>query len=254
MRVAVDRVHGGRWISLIGPNGKEWLWRRSAPERDAVRPGGTFVDAGGLEECYPTIGGVPDHGEVWSRPWQADGEGLRVRGADFDLHRTISIDGDRLVSTYGLVAPAGRRFVWAAHALLDLSTAARVEVPAGQPMTVDLPDRSEAAAWPWFGGTDISALGPADGTVMGIRLPNLTTATVVDGENRLTFTLEVDGQPAGIMLWRNLGGWPESGPYRSTGVEPMIGHRANLANASSDEAGMVPPSGELTWRLRLRAT
>ncbi|MGH3899335.1 MAG: hypothetical protein ACRDTA_14055 [Pseudonocardiaceae bacterium] len=253
VRVEVDSVHGGRWTSLVGPDGKEWLWRRDAPEREAVRPGDAFIDAGGLEECYPTIGGVPDHGQVWSRPWHPDGDGLHVRGEDFDLSRTITIDGDRLTSTYRLLAPAGQRFVWAAHALLELSTAARVELPTGHPMTVDLPDRSEAAAWPWLGETDVRVFGPSDGTVMGIRLPNLTTATVVDGDSWLTFTLEVDDQPAGIMLWRNLGGWPGAAPYRSTGVEPMIGRRANLANAGADEAGVVPPSSEVTWTLRIHA-
>jgi hypothetical protein len=254
VRVEVDSVHGGRWVSLTGPDGKEWLWRRDAPEREAVRPGDPFVDAGGLEECYPTIGGQPDHGAVWSRPWQVDDAGLRVHGDDFDLHRTIRVEGDEVVGTYRLLAPPGQRFVWAAHALLALSTAARVELPAGHPMTVDLPDRSETAAWPLLDGADLSVFGPADGTVMGIRLPDLSAATVVDGDSRLTLALEVDGQPVGVMLWRNLGGWPEAAPYRSTGVEPMIGHRATLANAGPREAGVVPTSGEVSWTLRIAAS
>jgi len=254
MRVEVDSLHGGRWTSLVGPDGREWLWRRDAPEREAVRPGDAFIDAGGLEECYPTIGGTPDHGQVWSQPWQPHAGGLRVCGDDFDLRRTITVDGDQATGVYRLLARAGQRFVWAAHALLDLSTAARIELPTGHPMTVDLPDRSETALWPWLGETDISLFGDCDGTVMGVRLPGLTTAAVVDGDRRLTFTLEVDSQPAGFMLWRNLGGWPDTDPYRSTGAEPMIGHRATLANAGPSEAGIVPASGEVEWVLRIHAT
>ena len=34
----------------------------------AVYPLPEFVDAGGLEECLPTVRGRPDHGDIWSRP------------------------------------------------------------------------------------------------------------------------------------------------------------------------------------------
>src|SRR4051812_19226613 len=99
-----DPAHGGRWTSLSAA-GREWLWHRPAvnaagpasaparsasaavgpasapagpaptsasepgPARSSVRPGAAFVDAGGVEECIPTIRGVPDHGDAWSRPW-----------------------------------------------------------------------------------------------------------------------------------------------------------------------------------------
>ncbi|MEK8108353.1 hypothetical protein NKG94_31885 [Micromonospora sp. M12] len=69
LRVAYDATHGGRWTSLHG-GGREWLWRGPEPGRHRVRPGDAFVDAGGLEECLPTVRGRPDHGEVWSRPWR----------------------------------------------------------------------------------------------------------------------------------------------------------------------------------------
>ncbi|GAA3216490.1 hypothetical protein ACFO1B_15320 [Dactylosporangium siamense] len=253
--VEVDAVHGGRWTSLRGSDGKQWLWRRDAPGRDTVGPGDPFVDVGGIEECYPTISGTPDHGHVWSRPWLPDGDALRVRGDDFDLTRRIEVDGDEIVAGYRLLAPPGQRFIWAAHALLELSTAARVVLAPGTPMIVDLPDdTSVPTAWPALGDTDVSRFGPVDGTVMGVRLPGLTEAAVEDGDSRLTFTVEVEGQPTGFMLWRNLGGWPEPSPYRSTGVEPMIGQRATLANAGPDEAATVPPSGEVTWTLRIRTT
>ncbi|MGH3435092.1 MAG: hypothetical protein ACRDRN_01345 [Sciscionella sp.] len=49
---------------------REWLWRREEPRRDAVRPGDAFVDAGGIEECLPTVRGEPDHGDAWSRRWR----------------------------------------------------------------------------------------------------------------------------------------------------------------------------------------
>ncbi|MCQ8193297.1 hypothetical protein [Streptomyces rugosispiralis] len=54
LEIVTDPAHGGRWTSLRA-DGHEWLWRRPAPERERVSPGDAFVDAGGLEECVPTV-------------------------------------------------------------------------------------------------------------------------------------------------------------------------------------------------------
>ena len=75
--VAVPAI-GMKLTNLRRLNGREWLWRSGIPGREAVRPGAAFVDAGGLEECLPTIAGDPDHGDVWSRPWTADGDALAL--------------------------------------------------------------------------------------------------------------------------------------------------------------------------------
>ncbi|GIH26290.1 hypothetical protein Aph01nite_46000 [Acrocarpospora phusangensis] len=250
----VDAEHGGRWTSLRGPDGKEWLWRRDAPERDRVRPGDAFVDAGGLEECFPTVSGEPDHGDVWSRRWEPDGDGLAVEGADYRLRRAIVVDDTGITASYELRAEPGRRFIWAAHALLDLSGQARLLLPEGHPMDVSTDDADFTAGWPDADGVDVSALGPDDGSVTFCMMAGLNEATVRDGDSTLTMRLEVEGQPTAIALWRNLGGWPEAGPYRSIGVEPMIGARAGLIRAEPGRAGVVPPDGEVRWTLRMTAS
>jgi hypothetical protein len=76
--------------------------------------------------------------------------------------------------------------------------------------------------------------------------------TVADGE-RLTFTLEAPGQPVSVALWRNLRGWPAAGPYRSIGVEPMLGRVFDRAEAGAGDAAIVPPSGVCEWRLTVSA-
>ncbi|MEV4380197.1 hypothetical protein [Streptosporangium sp. NPDC049644] len=249
----VDAEHGARWTSLRGPDGKEWLWRRDAPERDLVRPGDAFVDAGGLEECFPTVSGEPDHGDVWSRRWEPDGDGLTVRGEDYRLHRSILLD-DGVTASYLLRGEPGRRFIWAAHALLDLSDAARLLLPEGHPMDVSTDDADFTARWPDAGGVDMSEFGPSDGTVTFLMLAGLDSATVRDGASTLTMRLTAEGQPTAIAVWRNLGGWPEAGPYRSIGVEPMIGARAGLIRAEPGRAGVIPPDGEVRWTLRVTAS
>jgi hypothetical protein len=234
--VTVDLLHGGRWTSLrVG--GREWLWHRPGPARDAVRAGDPFVDAGGLEECLPTVRGVPDHGAVWSRPWRPPGV---VEADGFVLSRTIREDDGTVIADYRLTGEPGRRFVWAAHALLDLSIGARLDVPPGTGMAmVD----GECATPTEF--------GPDDGTAVGAIFIDCPSVTVVDGSDRLTFTLTAPGQPVSTALWRNLGGFPTSGPYRSIGVEPMLGRVFDLATAGPSDAAVVPETGVCEWRLEI---
>lgn len=128
--ITTDPAHGGRWTSLRA-HGREWLWHRAAPERETVRPGDAFVDAGGLEECIPTVRGTPDHGDAWSRPWTREGDTERVRCDDFTLARTLRGTADGAVADYTLTAEPGFRFVWAAHALLAVSADTTVRIRPG---------------------------------------------------------------------------------------------------------------------------
>lgn len=249
MSFAVDLVHGGRWTSLRTGE-REWLWHRPAAGRLTVRPGDAFVDAGGLEECLPTVRGTPDHGSVWSRPWRTlpDGSGF-VEGPDFTLRRHVAGAGGALVANYELTAAPGFRFLWAAHALLDVSPSARVEAPAGVATRVfGLSGRWVAGPWPAPLGTPLDTCGPDDGTATGAILTDCPQVTVRDGGS-LSFTLAAAGQPLSVALWRNLRGWPAHAPYRSVGVEPMLGRVFDLAEAGPDDAAVVPAPGVLRWRL-----
>jgi hypothetical protein len=239
----VDLAHGGRWTSLRAGD-REWLWSRPDPLRDTVRPGDSFVDAGGLEECIPTVRGKPDHGSAWSRPWRDLGGGSAVLVADdFELTRTIRHENDTVVADYRLAAVPGWSFVWAAHALLDLSTSARLHAPAGTVTRV-----SDPAPWP----LRLDRFGPDDGTAVGAILIDCPEVSVCDGPDELTFALSADSQPVSTALWRNLGGFPQPNPYRSIGVEPMLGRVFDLASAGPGDAAVVPASGVCEWRLIVR--
>jgi len=257
MPVRTDLEHGGRWTSLV-LGGREWLWHRPDPARNHVRPGDPFVDAGGLEECLPTIRGCPDHGAVWSRAWIAlDRETARVDLPGMSLERRLSNRADTVLARYRLRAAPGTRFVWAAHALLDLSEAARLSIGDHRSVRI-YPDAGSAyreSGWPPADGPPLDVLGPADGTAVGAVITGCSRARVIDGDQTLELTLEAPGQPVSTALWRNLGGFPAAEPYRSIGVEPMIGGVFDLAAAKADDdAGTVPASGEVSWVLRIEAT
>ncbi|SDO84374.1 hypothetical protein SAMN05216259_113111 [Actinacidiphila guanduensis] len=343
-RITADPARGGRWTSLHAA-GREWLWHREEPRRAGVVPGDAFADAGGLEECVPTVRGRPDHGDAWTRPWRQEGEWWVADCPCFRFARRIRHLPDRAEADYRLSAAPGHRFVWAAHALLDLSPAARLDLPdaaparlyadggnawtpftwpdappapaprpgstppfsgpgtqagspsgglladplLGRPGTLpgDAPSsgpagpsrapsgtlagRSDAQvggptgglfAGPLAGRTPpaggsgtvpFDRLGPDDGTALG-AIVRAAAVGVHDGGRILRFALEADaGQPVSVALWRNLGGFPEGAPYRSIGVEPMLGRVFDLAAAGPDEAARVPASGEVRWRLTVTA-
>ncbi|MFI6019008.1 hypothetical protein ACIBCP_15455 [Streptomyces sp. NPDC051287] len=263
MEVLTDPGHGGRWTSLRH-GGREWLWRREDTGRDSAAPGDAFVDAGGLEECVPTVRGTPDHGDAWPRAWTRDGNTERVRCERFTLARELSATADGVRADYVLTAEPGFRFLWAAHALLDLSEEAVVTLREAAPARLfpeaaglldrPWPDGARwlEGTWPAPLGLRMDRFGPDDGTAAGAVVA-ARRCCVHDGADRLAFTVEADGQPVSVALWRNLGGFPADRPYRSTGVEPMLGRVFDLADAGPDDAARVGATGEVRWRLTVTA-
>ncbi|NEA33914.1 hypothetical protein [Streptomyces sp. SID13031] len=280
--VVVDLDDGGRWTSLV-LGGREWLWAGPGLISGSREELSTYVDVGGLDECFPTVRGVPDHGGLWNQPWGSldeDEDWDAVQYGDAVLLRRFNggeppaeLDETGAIWVdYRLVAPAGYRFVWAAHALLDCSAGSKLDIPAGTESRLYLnstraaslataePHRAAkeprswvAGQWPAPGGVDLSVYGPTDGSAVGAVLIDCPTTSVVDGPLALDFSLSCPGQPVSTALWRNLGGFPAEAPYRSLGVEPMLGRVFGLAEAGPGDAAVVPESGELTWRLVVSA-
>lgn len=278
LEVRTDAGHGGRWTSLRG-GGREWLWHRDEPRRERVGAGDEFADAGGLEECIPTVRGVPDHGDAWSRSWTAadeTGHEYVVRCAEFELTRRIEVHEGAVVADYRIVAEPGYRFVWAGHALLDVSEQAALRL--GEDTRTRLfPEAAPCVPGPWPQGAPwiegdwpephglrLGELGPDDGTGIGAVAYRATppgtapaasaSALVLDGPDLLRMDLEAEGQPASVALWRNLAGFPQPAPYRSIGVEPMLGRVFDLADAREDgDCAVVPANGEAHWRMTITA-
>ncbi|MDX3002990.1 hypothetical protein PWY87_14985 [Kribbella solani] len=255
--VAADAGDGGRWTSLQLA-GREWLWAGPGLISGSRAGLATFIDAGGVDECFPTVRGTPDHGGLWNQPW----DGYVVYG-DAVLTRVFTFGADTVAVDYHLQAPPGYRFVWAAHALLDCMPGATISAPPATECRI----YPEAAPWlpwswpddaPWVTAAwptplDLNTYGPSDGSAAGAVLVNCPTVSVRDRAAELTMTLSCPGQPVSTALWRNLGGFPADAPYRSLGVEPMLGRVFDLATAGPSDAAVVPASGELTWRLTLTA-
>lgn len=277
LSVRTDLALGGRWTSIATPE-REWLWRNpriSDAERAAVAPGDAFVDAGGGEECFPTLNGPSDHGEVWSQPWSVDpgsaggnsagsagggaGGAARVRAGDRSLRRRLSVDDGVVRASYTIDGPPGASVLHAVHMLLDVGPGARLEVP-GRPdlLVVEWPERGRTvpSTWPDGDGVPLDVLGPDDGTA---RCAVVATdrVDVVDGADRLSLRWGVEQgytAPVSFVVWRNLGGWPKGAPYRSIGVEPLLGAESNLDRAAPDQVAHLDESGRLAWWLEVRSS
>lgn len=259
LHASVDLAHGGRWTSLSTAD-REWLWTNPDPaiaaDRAMVRAGAAdshepaFVDAGGGEECWPTVRGEPDHGAAWSRAWSGDPADATVAVPGVgSLRRRISGAGAIDVA-YEITGVPGTGFLHALHLLLDVGPTARLLLPGTPTVRVldsDGPDR----LWP----DGLDRLGPDDGTAVCALLPNTSRITVVDGRHALRLTWQSSDQPGhtSLLLWRNLRGWPAQNPYRSIGIEPMLGRTADRSAATAHELATIGPTGRTSWTLQLEA-
>lgn len=283
LRLQTDLEHGGRWTSLRtddgAGSGREWLWRnddaavaadRQVVDAERIAGGGEFVDAGGGEECFPQVRGVPDHGIAWVTPWSGEPARARVDTAYGTLNRQITHRQNSVRVDYDI--EARHDFVHAAHLLLELSTDARLDFPAATPMmtVLDWPVAGEQTSGTWpqlpaagkhraaehraaehragedLAGDDLSLLGEADGTARCAIVTGVCEVWVVDQEQALR--LRWDGSAAtAAMVWRNLEGFPADSPYRSIGIEPMMG-----TGAAMDEDGSLP-AGQYQWWIEIEA-
>ena len=252
LSVTIDERHGGRWTSLRTRR-REWLWTNPdvtmAATRGAAAPSDPFVDAGGVEECVPTVRGLPDHGDAWSREWSQDPAAVELPGVG-RLTRTINTSEEAVEVGYVLAGAPGTPFLHAVHALLDVGPDARVLVSDVSSMVVLDP---QPHVLPWPSGLD--RLGPDDGTAVCALLPGCREVVVVNGDHALSLTWTAPGHEewCSLLLWRNLRGWPADAPYRSIGIEPMIGRAADLSSADPDDAARIGPDGQCNWQLRVSA-
>lgn len=111
VELAVVPDLGAKIISLKNlRTGREWMWHPSGGLKlFRNRPGGDFSQSPlvGADECLPTIAPcsrqgreLPDHGEVWSVPWEVDfgaakngirKASVRLNISPFEFVRTLEL-------------------------------------------------------------------------------------------------------------------------------------------------------------------
>jgi hypothetical protein len=280
LKVEVWPQYGGKVASIVDKADRfELLFNYPAelPERsqyDLSYGKGWYA---GWDECFPAVApsqysghpyngiAVPDHGEVWGLPAMATPtrEGITTlwHGLRFGyrLSRNLHLEGASIVADYTVenLAPFDFHFVWAQHALMDLSQGVELELPAGgMRSSHDAEGRVQDRAFEWpvlEQGQDLSRPGglpggrgwkvfsrePVSGTAR-VRYPSRGRGV------RMAFSSEDVKAYWGV--WINTGGWAG---HRHFAVEPTTGRFDQLDRSIADgSAGCVGAAGECSWGVR----
>jgi len=303
LEVALLPEVGSKMISLrsstdTGTAGREWLWQ--TPRRPFRKPdyGGAFefYDISGFDDCFPGIGEgpyplppwegvtVPDHGELWTLPWDyaIEGDALRltVHGVRFPyrMEKRITLESGpapALRVEYRLenLSPFPLRYLWSAHPLLAAMPGMRVRLPEGVCVRVDwskdgrLGQLGVEHAWPVARTNDgretrldvlpLEDAGTAD-KLYSTRLPSTADTgwcSLHDPASGDQLTLRFDpARVPYIGVWLNMGGWPvgpEATPCYNVALEPCTGFPDRLDEAVlREEAATLAPRSVAEWWLQ----
>ncbi|WNR42848.1 aldose epimerase family protein [Paenibacillus roseipurpureus] len=151
LRVEIVPGRGGKLVSFISKSsGKEWAFQTEVPWKPLTY--GMMWDEGdrsGWDEMFPTILACPcpdhpwrgteypDHGEVWTLPWDFELHKDRLRmwvhgvKVPYQFAKTYTISGGTLYTTYEVHNPTPYPFsyLWCAHNLLAVSPGMQLLVP-----------------------------------------------------------------------------------------------------------------------------
>jgi hypothetical protein len=255
---------GAKIISLKNlRTGREWLWH--PPEglklfNNQVRDDFSTSPLVGIDECFPTIEPcswqgreLPDHGEVWSVPWQVDGGAWEngvlktkvcLRVSPFEFERTIELQGGEVRIGYQVnnLGPMEENFLWAMHPLLRLEAGDELELPDStrellngetwvDAVTSTIPDRNWAKV---FARPLSEGWAAIQNKVKGDRLEFSWDAAENDT----------------LGLWLTRGGWHG---HHHLAIEPTNADDDSLAvTAGRNRCGTIAGKSSISWQLCLR--
>jgi galactose mutarotase-like enzyme len=284
-RMVVVPSLGSKIVSLFDKTYQhEWL---AAPMRKLkpVNYGADFVsqDMSGWDEMLPTISAcqwgefaLPDHGEVWSRPWTVDESEkalvLSIQGVTIPYFFSRSVafqSADAIQIKYTLIntGKSANSYLWAAHPQFVADSNTRVVLPAEVVKLVNVIDSDpkwgragEEYSWP-NALTVNGAICPLDEiaavTNHSCRKfyvpPDQAISWAALNQTNLGCQLRIDWSANKIPYF---GLWVDEGVYNSAAVvalEPSNGYYDSLDRAVQNKRVVTLSSGEkLEWELNLR--
>jgi galactose mutarotase-like enzyme len=274
IELSVDPSRGAKITSVRNlASGREWLLQDPALPAALLAYGDVFTDSGmsGWDEMFPTVDAcgylgeavdLPDHGEVWSRPWRVleststsivtEIDGCRL---DYRLRRRIDVAGSRVTCQYRLTTsrPQGLAALWAPHPQFAASVGTVLELPSVDRVDTQL----EGSSGPFrsldvpAGGLDVHTLVPKGEGMMLYAGPEVRVdrAVLVDPDGNW---IEMAWDSRTIPYFAV---WMDNGRYAPSAVvcpEPMSGYFDALLRAQ--EAGRVlsvRPGVPVEWTLEV---
>lgn len=263
VNLAVAPALGAKVTSLQNRrSGREWMsFPTAARELFPNLFGDDFSRSpvAGWDECLPTIASCdwagaarPDHGEVWSIPWQLDEPAweqkritttVRLPLSPFQLTRSLSLHDSRLTADYELTncSHAAQPFLWAMHPLLALEAGDQLELPAEA--------AAQIRAEPWLTSLQFAPDSARCGKVF-IHPLRHRQAAVFNSRTGDRLTFSWDGEWCNTLgIWLTRGGW--NGQHHLA-LEPATSPHDSLAAAARDGlCPVLPPRATIKWSVRL---
>jgi galactose mutarotase-like enzyme len=291
IRVVVAPLLGAKIVSLFDKRcGHEWLVAPRRPYRPLAYAS-VFVDQdmSGWDEMFPTIDAcsyplsgayagarLPDHGEVWSLPWQVEGVepcalALGVDGIalSYRLHRRLvlaALGEIRLEYHLENTGAAAFVYLWTAHPQFAAGEHTAILLPDGTDQVLNVipgavwGDAGEVYPWSRARSKDgraweLDRVRSADNhDCRKFYLPPESPAawaSLVD--RRLGCSVRMEWSPGELPY---LGIWVDEGAYNPVPVvalEPSNGYYDSLAAAVHHRRlGSIDPGASHTWSLVVR--
>lgn len=273
---------GGKIANLFfKPTQAELLWQPAADNgADEFAPGITFGarQAWGWDEMFPAIQPetfdaqdrrfvIPDHGEVWTRPWRVIDTnevntltlGVTNRSAGYDLTRKTVVTGATVRHDYTLTNTGDTElpWIWAAHPLFSLKDEAELLVPAGWSFVrnaYDSPAMPEYdRLYPYPGSEPHLGKLAAPDSDLAFKYyfedPNTSPEnTVVLSQPTLGLDIRVQADPhvaPWFGIWWNAGGLFG---HNNVAIEPASAPMDSLSAARRlDRLPLLPPHAHVSW-------
>jgi galactose mutarotase-like enzyme len=298
IRLQVLPEVGGKVTSLFHvPGGQEFIYQPPDLSRGYSVPGyGALFkdfDNSGFDECIPTVGAcpypnkaagelpdiqLPDHGEVWSVPWQSQSQGesleLQCRGTQlpFLFQKVLTLNGSTVTISYKVENTSFQEliYLWSSHPLLVIHPGDHIRIPPevhnvfiDQSHTGRLGGFGNRCNWPVAAEksgrlTDLSLIHPPDtNAAEKFFTPRLSQGwCALDSPARghsLTFRFDPHVVPF-VGMWINQGGWPvhSSEKHYCIALEPCNGAPDSLEKAvEMGQANSLGARETRTWQVEI---
>lgn len=291
LEVVILPEWGSKIISIRDKRtNREWLHKNPHFEYVLPKYGTDYNgghDIGGFDECFPNVAEghypvlpwqgipLPDHGEVWSLPWDVklsnDEVNLVVKGIrlPYMLQKTVKLirnNGLRIDYQLDNLSDFDLPFIWSSHPLLEINPGMKLEIH-GKKARLESGDllnvqTGELFEWPVYQGIDLLEIQPKDNRKAAkIFVSELEEGIVSLSDTSIGSRFEMKFDPQLVTcvgLWLNYGGWAGKAGvpgYYNIGLEPCIGGADSLERAFEiGEYGLLKANSQLSWWLEIRVS
>jgi len=279
---------GGKMISLVyKETSHEFISLSGRPFRRPIY-GDNYgkYDISGFDECFPAIAEcfypewpwkgniIPDHGELWTLPWQCNKENdiltLSVNGVRFPykITKTFSLEDKCVRLAYKLqnLSPFDFKYIWAAHSLFAVTPGTIIFLPGKPNIRTDFSKHERfgkhlyETSWPMAKESNGKTVDLSIVKTQNFdHASKVFTTTLSEGwcglhdpqtGDFLKFSFPVKEIPF-VGMWINEGGWPfDDKPSFNVALEPCTGCPDNLATAiQRGEHGLIKGLQTKSWTL-----